>query len=63
MAGEILRMCVRMGGSITGEHGVGVEKLAFLPEMFGSTDMQVMRDLHQAVDPNLIANRGKMLVY
>ena len=61
LAGEILRMCIRFGGSITGEHGVGVEKLAFLPEMFGETEMQTMRQLRLAVDPQILANRGKML--
>ena len=62
LAGEILRMCIRMGGSITGEHGVGIEKLAYLPEMFNETDIQTMKALHRAVDPQGIANRGKMLV-
>jgi glycolate oxidase len=61
LAGEILRMCIRFGGSITGEHGVGVEKLAFLPEMFGESEMQTMRQLRLAVDPQELANRGKML--
>jgi glycolate oxidase len=61
LAGEILRMCIRMGGSITGEHGVGVEKLAYLPEMFSETDIQTMKALRRSVDPKMIANRGKML--
>src|SRR3712207_7010063 len=49
---EILRLCVRMGGSITGEHGVGVEKRAYLSEMFGDDDMELMRRLRRAVDPD-----------
>ena len=61
LAGEILTMCIRMGGSITGEHGVGVEKHAFLPQMFGKEDMATMNRLRRAVDPHEISNRGKML--
>ena len=61
LAGEILRMCIRFGGSITGEHGVGLEKRAYLDEMLGDADAQFLRRLHRAVDPDCLANRGKML--
>ena len=61
LAGEILRLCIRMGGSITGEHGVGMEKKAYLPEMYGEGDMEVMVRVRQAVDEKGLANRGKML--
>ena len=61
LAAEILAMCIRMGGSITGEHGVAVEKRAFLPQMFDEVDMDVMYALAASVDPRQIANRGKML--
>ena len=61
LAGAILRMCVEMGGSITGEHGVGVEKREYLPEMFGPEEMDAMRRLRAAFDPLGIANPGKML--
>jgi glycolate oxidase len=61
LAGEILDLCVDLGGSITGEHGVGVEKRAFLPHMFGPEDLAVMRRLRSAIDPAELANRGKML--
>jgi glycolate oxidase len=60
LAGEILRLCVRLGGSITGEHGVGVEKRDYLPEMFSDTDLELMRDLRRAIDPLELANPGKM---
>jgi glycolate oxidase len=60
LAGEILQMCIRFGGSITGEHGIGVEKRAFLPQMFAEADLDVMRALHLAIDPQGISNRGKM---
>jgi glycolate oxidase len=61
LAGEIVRMCIRMGGSITGEHGVGLEKRSYLPEMFGGRDMQFMHRIRAAIDPLELANRGKML--
>ncbi len=61
LAGNILRLCVRLGGSITGEHGVGVEKRSYLPIMFAEDDMALMRRLRTAVDPAELANRGKML--
>jgi glycolate oxidase len=60
LAGEILSMCIRFGGSITGEHGIGVEKRAFLPQMFAEADLDVMRTLRRQIDPLEISNRGKM---
>jgi len=60
LAGEILRLCIRFGGSITGEHGVGLEKRDYLPQMYGETDMEAMWQLRCAMDPKQIANRGKM---
>ncbi len=60
LAGEILAMCVKLGGSITGEHGVGVEKRDYMPAMFSETELDVMLALRQAIDPREVANRGKM---
>ncbi len=60
LAGEIIRLCIRLGGSITGEHGVGMEKRSYLPEMFGEADVEAMWKLRCAMDPLQIANRGKM---
>jgi glycolate oxidase len=61
LAGRILRLCIRLGGSITGEHGVGVEKRAYLPLMFAEDDLACMRGLRDAMDPAHLANPGKML--
>ena len=61
MASQILHMCIDLGGSITGEHGVGLEKRAYLPQMFGEADMATMTRLRRAMDPKELANRGKML--
>jgi glycolate oxidase len=60
LAGQILEMCVRYGGSITGEHGIGVEKREYLPMMYGEADMDVMQAIHAQIDPQGISNRGKM---
>jgi len=61
LAGDILQMCIDLGGSITGEHGVGMEKLHYMPVMFTETDLTVMREIRQAIDPQELANRGKKL--
>jgi glycolate oxidase len=61
LAADILRLCIRLGGSITGEHGVGLEKRAFLPEMFRPEDIAFMHRLRQSIDGRELANRGKML--
>jgi len=60
LAAQILRMCIEMGGSITGEHGVGVEKREFLPEMFTAAEIDCFQKLRTAFDPLGIANPGKM---
>jgi len=60
LAGQILKMCVNYGGSITGEHGIGVEKRQHLPVMFNSTDLSAMRAIHAQIDPKHISNRSKM---
>ena len=62
LAGRILRLCVEMGGSLTGEHGVGMEKREYLPEMFGPAEMAFMQRIREAFDPMLISNPGKMFV-
>ncbi len=50
-----------LGGSITGEHGVGLEKLQFLGEMYDEASLDCMRRLRLAMDPQQLANRGKKL--
>jgi len=60
LAGRILKMCIDMGGSITGEHGVGMEKRDYLGDMFAEIDIDTMRCIRHAFDPKEIANPGKM---
>jgi glycolate dehydrogenase FAD-linked subunit len=62
LAGEILMMCIQLGGSITGEHGIGMEKRQYLPVMFSKEDVGVMQRLQQAIDPERLANRGKVFL-
>jgi glycolate oxidase len=62
LAGEILMMCIRHGGSITGEHGIGVEKRHYLTAMFNKQDIEAMQRLRRTFDPLEIANRGKVFV-
>ena len=57
---EIFAEAVRLGGTITGEHGVGLAKKSFLPAFAGDAQMRVMRELRLALDPNGILNPGKM---
>lgn len=61
LAGQILRMCIDMGGSITGEHGIGVEKLKYVPYMFSDVDIGVMQAIRSQIDPLELSNQGKML--
>lgn len=60
LAGRILRMCVEMGGSITGEHGVGMEKREYLGAMFNAEEMDCLQRIRAAFDPLGISNPGKM---
>ena len=56
---EILETCVAAGGVITGEHGVGVEKRDFLHLVFSEADLDAMRRVRAAFDPDLVCNPGK----
>ena len=57
---EIFAEAIRLGGTITGEHGIGVAKKAFLAQFASDAQMRVMRELRRALDPNGILNPGKM---
>jgi glycolate oxidase subunit GlcD len=58
---EILRMCIRMGGTISGEHGVGIEKRPMMRELFAPEDLAVMERTRAAFDPERRLNPGKIL--
>jgi glycolate oxidase len=57
---DILRLCVEVGGVLTGEHGVGVEKRDLMPEMFSETDLAQQQRVKCAFDPDLRLNPGKV---
>ncbi len=60
VAGEILRICIRYGGSITGEHGVGVDKAVYMGELFSDADLETMNFVRCAFDPERAFNPGKV---
>jgi len=58
---EILRMCIRMGGTISGEHGVGIEKIPMMRELYADADLEVMGRLKRAFNPDGLLNPDKIL--
>ena len=60
VSGEILRICLRYGGSITGEHGVGFDKAPYMAEMFSESDLETMNLVRCAFDPAAAFNPGKV---
>ena len=58
---EIMETCVRAGGSITGEHGVGLDKSSYLPLIFSEDDMSAMLQVRAAFDPSGLCNPGKII--
>jgi glycolate dehydrogenase FAD-linked subunit len=57
---DILRMCADLGGTITGEHGVGIEKQNEMPFVFSPTDLAVMHRIKEVIDPDNLCNPGKI---
>lgn len=60
LGGEILKLCVRLGGSISGEHGIGSDKACFMSEMFSPADLETMQQVRAAFDPKRLANPEKV---
>jgi glycolate oxidase len=60
LSGEILRLCIRAGGSITGEHGVGADKAPYMAEMFSEADLDTMAKVRCAFDPDNRCNPHKI---
>jgi glycolate oxidase len=61
LSGRILDVCLEAGGSITGEHGVGVDKRKHMPKMFSEADLDAFQRLRCAFDPSGLANPGKVM--
>jgi len=60
-SGEILEACLDAGGSVTGEHGIGVEKIRYMNKMFRESDLEAMRQLRDAFNPDNRLSPDKML--
>ncbi|MEZ6062995.1 MAG: FAD-linked oxidase C-terminal domain-containing protein [Planctomycetaceae bacterium] len=58
---EILEKCIELGGSVTGEHGIGVEKISFMNRLFTDEDLAVMDDVRKVFNPDGRCSPGKML--
>lgn len=58
---EILNRCIDLGGSVTGEHGIGVEKISFMKRLFTETDLDVMSDVRHVFNPSGLCSPGKLL--
>ena len=58
--GEVMRVCVDVGGALTGEHGIGLEKQKYMPWVFTDADMEAMRKLQLAFDSSGFFNPGKI---
>ena len=59
-SGALLDLCLEYGGSITGEHGVGIDKAKYMPRMFSAADLDTMQLVRCAFDPRGLANPGKV---
>ena len=60
LAEAILEACIDAGGSLTGEHGIGVDKACSMPLLFGADDLEAMQRLRRAFDPAALCNPGKV---
>jgi glycolate oxidase len=60
VSGAIIDLCIEYGGSITGEHGVGMDKAKYMPRMFTDDDLDTMQLVRCAFDPDGLANPGKI---
>jgi len=60
LGGDILKLCVRVGGSISGEHGIGADKRCYMPNMFSPTDLATMQWVRTSWNPKGLANPTKI---
>jgi glycolate oxidase len=58
---RIMRVCVDAGGSVTGEHGIGLDKLSYMPLIFSPDSLDAMCRLRDVFDPERRANPGKVV--
>jgi glycolate oxidase len=60
LGGEILKLCVELGGSLSGEHGIGADKNDYMSYMFNEIDLETMQWVRQVFNPDNLANPGKL---
>ncbi len=60
MGSEIIKACIDMGGSLTGEHGIGLEKREYMPIMYNADDLEAMAKVKRVFDPDGLLNHGKI---
>lgn len=60
IGGEILKICVKVGGSLSGEHGIGADKKCYMPDMFNEVDLETMTWVRDVFNPKGLANPGKL---
>ena len=60
LGGDILKLCVDAGGSISGEHGIGADKRCYMPQMFTDADLETMQWVRQAINTQGLANPTKL---
>ena len=60
-SGEVLKVCVEAGGTLTGEHGVGLEKKEYMPLVYSQADLEAMLQVRQAFAPGQPAEPGQGL--
>ncbi len=61
LSDQIMALAVQLGGTITGEHGIGLTKKLYLPLVFSNHDLEIMRGIKRVFDPQLLLNPGKGL--
>ena len=60
LGGDILKLCVKVGGSLSGEHGIGADKKCYMPSMFTDIDLETMQYVRTAFNPKGLANPDKI---
>ncbi|HAZ49297.1 MAG TPA: glycolate oxidase subunit GlcD, partial [Cyanobacteria bacterium UBA11371] len=60
LGGDILKLCVQVGGSLSGEHGIGADKRCYMTDMFNGIDLETMQWVREVFNPQGLANPGKM---
>ena len=60
LGAEIMELCLEVGGSITGEHGVGIDKRCYMEWMYSPDDLETMQRVREALNPRGLANPGKL---